>query len=175
MDQIQGIIRELKNKDYQHFDMFYHLTKKQVFFAIITIVKDQGLAEDLLQETYMKFLEKIHQFKPGMNPYAYLSTIGRHLAIDLYHKRKKEVHDDEIIDHTPDDRNDLDESDDQNDIMSMVNELEPLEKEIVLLHVVNELKFREIAKELKKPIGTVLWIYQKAIKKLQKKVGDQSE
>ena len=37
----------------------------------------------------MKFLEKIDSFKEGSNPSAYLTSIARNLAIDLYHKRKK--------------------------------------------------------------------------------------
>ena len=45
-------------------------------------------------------------------------------------------------------------------------------KEVVTLHVINDLKFKEIAKIMKKPLGTVLWIYNKAIKKLRDKVGD---
>lgn len=40
------------------------------------------------------------------------------------------------------------------------------------MHAINDLKFREIAEITQKPLGTVLWIYNKAIKKLQKKVGE---
>ena len=40
------------------------------------------------------------------------------------------------------------------------------------MHVINDLKFREIAEIIHKPIGTVLWVYNKAIKKLKEKVGD---
>ncbi|MDR4968237.1 MAG: hypothetical protein RG740_01325 [Acholeplasmataceae bacterium] len=43
---------------------------------------------------------------------------------------------------------------------------------MVTLHIINDLKFREIADTIDKPLGTVLWIYNKAIKKLRAKVGD---
>ncbi|MFA7417825.1 MAG: sigma-70 family RNA polymerase sigma factor, partial [Acholeplasma sp.] len=62
-------------------------------------------------------------------------------------------------------------SDDQ-DIFKILDLLDEIEKEVVTLHIINDLKFREIAKILKKPLGTVLWIYNKAIKKLRDKVGD---
>ncbi len=168
MDQIQAIIKELKKRDYTSFDTFYHLTKNQVFYAIVSIIKDKDLAEDLMQDTYVKFLEKIEQYKDGSNPYAYLSTIARNLAINLYNRRKKEIRSDEIIDSIPYEE----PPDNQEDIFKILDLLEQDEQEIVSLHVINDLKFREISKIIEKPLGTVLWIYNKAIKKLKAKVGD---
>jgi RNA polymerase sigma-70 factor, ECF subfamily len=169
MDQIHAIIEELKKRNYQSFDTFYNLTKNQVFYAIINIVKDQDLAEDIMQDTYVKFLEKIEQYKSGSNPYAYLSTIARNLAINYYHQDKKIVYNDEIIDHS----DSLYESIEENeDIFKLLNILSDIEKEVVTLHVINDLKFKEIAGILKKPLGTILWIYNKAIKKLKEKAGD---
>lgn len=170
MDQINDIILELKKRDYTHFDVFYELTKNQVFFAIIHIVKDQGLAEDLLQDTYMKFLEKIDQYHDGKNPYAYLTSIGRNLAINLYNQRKKEIVNDEVIEMIP--AIETAEDEDNDEIFKLLENLDLIEKEIVTMHVINDLKFREIAGILKKPLGTVLWIYNKAIKKLKEKVGE---
>ena len=168
MRSMDEIIVELKAKNYQSFDQFYNLTKHQVFYAIISIIKDQMLAEDLLQDTYMKFLEKIEQYKPGSNVIAYLSQIGRNLAINLYNKRKKEVASEEIFETIPAEE----EKKDQEDIYKILDILDQKEREIVVLHVINDLTFREISDIVDKPLGTVLWIYQKAMKKLKGKVGD---
>jgi RNA polymerase sigma-70 factor (ECF subfamily) len=169
MDQIHEIIKELKQRNYQSFDVFYNLTKNQVFYAIINIVKDKSQAEDLMQDTYLKFLEKIDQYKDGNNPYAYLSRIARNLAINYYNQDKKIVYNDELIDQS----DSLYESVEENEeIFKLLNILSDIEKEVVTLHVINDLKFKEIASILKKPLGTVLWIYNKAIKKLKEKVGD---
>ena len=170
MDQIHQIIRELKKRDYTRFDVFYNLTKNQVFFTIITIVKDQTLAEDLMQDTYMRFLEKIENYQEDGNPYAYLATIARHLAIDQYHSNKKEIVSEEIIESIPSDE--VSDPPDDPDIFKILSYLDDTEKEIVTLHVINDLKFREIAEIVERPLGTVLWIYNKAIKKLKEKVGD---
>jgi RNA polymerase sigma-70 factor, ECF subfamily len=169
MDRIDVIIKELKSRNYQSFDTFYNLTKNQVFYAIVSIIKDQSLAEDLMQDTYVKFLEKIDQYKDGSNPYAYLSTIGRNLAINLYNQRKREVYSEELLETIP--YQEEIETDDAQ-IFKILDLLEESEREIVVLHVINELKFREIANITQKPLGTVLWIYNKAIKKLKEKAGD---
>lgn len=170
MDNIHHIIKELKKRDYSHFDTFYHLTKNQVFYAIVSIVKDQSLAEDIMQDTYLKFLEKIDQYEEGRNPYAYVSTIGRNLAINTYHQRKKEVYSEELFETipSPEETTDFDEQ----DIFKILDLLEDKEREIVTLHVINDFKFREIAEMVDKPLGTVLWIYNKAMKKLKEKAGD---
>jgi RNA polymerase sigma-70 factor (ECF subfamily) len=42
------------------------------------------------------------------------------------------------------------------------------ERQIVLLKAVDGMKHHEIAKLLEKPTGTIMWIYNKAIKKMQK-------
>jgi RNA polymerase sigma-70 factor, ECF subfamily len=169
MDQIHEIIKELKQRNYQSFDVFYNLTKNQVFYAIINIVKDKSQAEDLMQDTYLKFLEKIDQYKDGNNPYAYLSKIARNLAINYYHQDKKIVYNDEIIDYSDSLYESIEEDE---DIFKLLNILSDIEKEVVTLHVINDLKFKEIAGILKKPLGTILWIYNKAIKKLKEKAGD---
>jgi len=168
MDRIDEIIEELKVKNYTSFELFYNLTKNQVFYAIVSIIKDRNLAEDLMQDTYMKFLEKIDQYKPGSNIAAYLSQIGRNLAINSYNKRKKEVRSEEIFETIPS----PEEKEENEDIFKILDLLEKDEREIVVLHVINNLKFREIADITQKPMGTVLWIYNKAIKKLKEKVGD---
>ena len=49
------------------------------------------------------------------------------------------------------------------------------DKEIVSLKIIGDLKFREIAEIVNKPLGTVLWIYNKAIKYLKKKVGEMND
>ena len=60
----------------------------------------------------------------------------------------------------------------QEEIFKILDLLEPMERQIVTLHVINDLKFREIAEIVEKPLGTVLWIYNKAIKKLKEKAVD---
>lgn len=170
MDQIHEIIEQLRKKDYSSFDTFYALTKKQVFFAIVSIVKDQDLTEDLMQDTYVKFLEKIDQYRSGENPYAYLSRIGRNLAINTYNKRKKEVVSEEIFETIPSEE--VVQEEDEQDILKILDLLDQDEKEVVTLHVINDLKFREVAETMDKPLGTVLWIYNKAIKKLKQELGE---
>jgi RNA polymerase sigma-70 factor (ECF subfamily) len=53
--------------------------------------------------------------------------------------------------------------------------LEGEELEVFLLHIIDELKHREIAQIMNKPLGTITWIYNNAVKKMKRKVGKENE
>ena len=169
---IDDMIEEFRVCNYTHFDEFYNLTKKNVFFTIISIVKDNYVVDDLMQDTYMKFLENINNYK-SKSINAYLSTIARNLAINYYNKEKRIIHNDEIIDYVQSD--DKAPNYEYIEVLEMLKTLDDASREIVILHTINDLKFKELAKIEDKPLGTVLWIYNKAIKELKRKVGVTDE
>jgi RNA polymerase sigma-70 factor (ECF subfamily) len=53
------------------------------------------------------------------------------------------------------------------DIESALKNLELEDREIVTMRINANMKFREIAELTKKPLGTVLWRYQRAIGRLR--------
>ena len=164
--KLDDIIEEFRDCNYNHFDEFYNETKKSVFFSIAAIVKDRDSIDDLMQDTYIKFLENLGKYKSKTNINAYLSTIAHNISINYYNREKRLVHDETIIDYQ------VSESNKSNnyqeiEVLDLLKSLDDTSKEIVILHVINELKFKEIAKIVNKPLGTVLWIYNKAIKTLK--------
>lgn len=170
-EQMNNIIRQLKSGNMDLFDDFYELTKKQVYVAIINIIKNKTICEDIMQDTYLKFLNNIHKYKDKTNVIAFIVTIARNLAINEYNKNKKEVHydlslyEEEIVSKT-----------EETPLLDLVYEtLSRIELEVFILHVIDDLKHREIAKIMKKPLGTITWIYNKALKKMKEKVGENNE
>ena len=102
------------------------------------------------------------------NIYAYLSTIARNLSINLINKQKSVLSNDEILVSTPDNEKKIDR--DIDNILNLLDSQE--EREIITLHVILDYKFIEISRIVDKPLGTVLWIYNKAIKKLKERIGE---
>ena len=167
-EQMNNIIRQLKSGNMDLFDDFYELTKKQVYVAIINIIKNKTICEDIMQDTYLKFLNNIHKYKDKTNVIAFIVTIARNLAINEYNKNKREVHydlslyEEEIVSKT-----------EETPLLDLVYEtLSGIELEVFILHVIDDLKHREIAKIMKKPLGTITWLYNKALKKMKEKVGE---
>lgn len=170
---LDEIIEEFRVCNYKNFDYFYNETKKTVFFAIASIVKDNSIIDDLMQDTYIRFLENIDKYKSKTNLRAYLSTMAHNITINYYNKEKKLVHDDRLFDYIPSKTSSVDYG--EIEAMDMLKDLDDISREIIVLHVLNDLKFRDIADIIGKPLGTVLWIYNKAIKELKRKAGANNE
>ena len=167
MDRIKEIVNELKQKDYSSFDEFYHLTIKLVHYMISNIIKQKEQVEDLIQDTYLKFIENIDSISASKNPTAYLAQIARNSAINAFNKNKRIINDSEYFSNLAEEKP-IDAKVD----LSILDYLNETEKEIVALKIIGDLKFKDIANIVNKPLGTVLWIYNKAIKNLKKKVGE---
>ncbi len=169
MDRIREITLELKERNYESFDEFYSLTSKLVYYMIAGIVKNNAIIEDIMQDTYVAFLENIDNVSVKSSPSSYLAQIARNLSINFYNKHTKLEINDEYFDNMKDP---LSEKQDSRIDLGIIDYLDGAEKEIVTMHIIGEMKFKDIALVIDKPLGTVLWLYNKAIKFLRKKVGE---
>ncbi len=159
-------ISEMQRGDMSHFDSFYRETRKAVFYNIFSYVRDYALSEDVLQETYVRFLEKIADLDERKNILGYLFVLSRNIALDEIRKRKKQAEWESV-------ENDREYANEENhagfEVIEKCKELmNEKEFEIVILHVVNAMTHKEIARLKKKPLGTITWAYNHAIKKLKK-------
>ena len=126
----------------------------------LSILRDFELFEDVLQEVYIKLFQyrKHHQIS---NVKAWLISVTRNTALDLYRKKKHEL--------TGFDNNYFDRmeylSEDPLDrivLSTCLALLDSEERQIVILKDISGMKHREIAKIFEMPLGTVLWKYRVA-------------
>ncbi|QWB95741.1 sigma-70 family RNA polymerase sigma factor [Mycoplasmatota bacterium] len=166
--KIKTIISEFRNHQYDHFEEFYQMTERHVYFSIFMIVKNQDVTKDLMQDTYMKFLEKIDQYNAKYKVTTYLFTIARNLAINYYRKEKRNIHQEDVFEYIAS-RYKVDENE---YMLDLLDQLDENKKYIVTMHVINDMKFKDIAFQMNMPLGTVQWHYHEAIKILKWKVGE---
>jgi RNA polymerase sigma-70 factor, ECF subfamily len=166
--KLESALIRLKDGNLDGLREIYELTSKGVFTFVLPIVADYQLAEDIMQETYVKVNDRIASYIPDTNGRNWILTIAKNLALDELRKRKHE----EAVDFD-DERQTIgcytlpDEMD--TPTIKMANQiLSPEELEIVMLFAIGEYKHREIAKMLDMPIGTVTWKYHNALEKLRK-------
>jgi RNA polymerase sigma-70 factor (ECF subfamily) len=119
-----------------------------------------------MQEVFLK----LYQSPPEphiKNLRAYIFQMARNLAIDSTRKQHPDISLDEIADttHRPFDDLSL-----RMDIEDALKNLSAQECQIVTLHVIGELKFREISVIMQIPLGTVYERYKKAIGNLKKTI-----
>ncbi len=168
MPTIDDYVERLKSKDDEAFEYLYNHTKRGVYAIIIAIVKDHHATEDLMQETYIKMLKRLNQYEPGRNFNAWITQIAKNIALDYYRKHRQTQLVDPIEDASLLDQTQVAQDQTDYSLEEMLLPLEDLERQIVLLRTVSETKFKNIAEIVDKPLGTVLWIYQRAIQKMKK-------
>lgn len=161
-------IIEFQNGDYSSFDEFYSSVKRKVFYNILSLTNNYDLAEELLQETFVRLLDSIGKLNPDNNILGYLMVCSRNITLDYFRKknRMQTVEFDENMDsHFEKDKDDHNGDMLIEKIRTILNQKE---FEIFVLHVMSELTFKEISKIKKRPLGTILWSYNNAIKKIRK-------
>jgi len=171
---LEALVKQLKNGNEKAFNTIYEATHRQLYFVILPILKDRGLAEDIVQDTYLQFLKKLEDYKTK-NLLSYLITIARNLAINEYNRRKKVVKIDDFDDFSIVDQIEF-RVEAKETITKALSVLDTIEKNIFLLHVLEGLTHKEISLIVDKPLGTVTWMYSRSIKKMQDKLkGDNYE
>lgn len=73
------------------FHDLYNQHYKRVYFSAIKVTKDHGLAEDVLQETFITAYDKLMEIENEAKVGSWLSTVATRKAIDLLRKQKKVV------------------------------------------------------------------------------------
>ena len=166
---MENYINAFKRKDYSLFNEFYEKVKQPIFYNIYSLTRDKNLSEDLLQETFVKFLNNIDSLDESKNIQGYLILISRNVTLDYFkkHGRVRNFEEHEEV-HTYDE-NEIDKTMLLDKISTVLKEKE---LEIFTLHVLSDLTFEEIASLKKRPLGTILWSYKNSIKKIKKALGE---
>ena len=121
-------------------------------------------AEDILQETYLRAMRSLAQYRAGTNFTAWLCTIARSLALNHLKRAKREVPTDFEEDAYKYGAREA-EIPYLFDLAARI--LSPEEYEIVMLCQVAGYKRREVSTMLGIPIGTVTWRNNEALRKLK--------
>lgn len=167
---LNEVFLELKRGDQSHFNWFYENSKKQLFYNILSYTKNYELSEDLLQETYAKFLTNIKNIDDKVNVLGFLMVMSKNITLDYFKKNNRiETLNEEDISFE-------DNKIHETMLVSKIKEiLNDIKFKILILHILGELTFNEIKDIVKKPLGTVLWIYNKSLKKVRKELNYEKD
>lgn len=133
---------------------------------MFSITRNYSNSQDLMQDTFIKVKKYILYYKPKTNPKAWILTIAKNTCYNFLKSRKNE----QLTDFEMDieDQNSFKIYDETGIISLAKTILKKTELQIVLLHTIGDIKFKDIAKTLKINFATVRWKYNVAIKKIQK-------
>ena len=158
-------LEAMKRGDEGAFEYIYNYAKNAVFYCAYSILKDRGLAEDIMQNTFIKVRQYVYSYQKGTKPLAWITTIARNLSINEHNRRKREIYTD-FTDYNS--KASYTMSDDKLVLDAAFKHLKEKDRQIVIMHVLGGLKHRELAEIFNMPLGTVLFKYNSALKKLRK-------
>lgn len=175
------LIAQYRNGSEAAFEMLVDKYKSKVFTTIYLIVKDQGVAEDLLQDVFIKVIFTLNadgyneegKFQP------WLMRIAHNLAIDHFRKSRRYptiiMEDGESLFNTlkfaEETIEDLQIKEDTlTMIRKLIEELPETQKEVLIMRHYNDLSFQEIAEQTGVSINTALGRMRYALINMRKKM-----
>lgn len=138
---------------------WYEVHSPGLFRFALGLLGDRALAEDAVQETFLRALQKGGAVLPGRER-AWLYRVERNVCLDILRRRKRESIQPEV--ETPA----LPDSAEQ-EFLALVEPLEGTDRDLVCLRIVGGLSHREIAEILHLTPAGAQKRYERAIHKLR--------
>jgi len=165
IENINLIIKNDKNGLRAIYDSYLSM----VYSIALSIVKNVHSAEDISSEVFIKVWDKAESYRYYKGHKGWLLAITHNCAIDYIRKNKKlEYMDNTNISEIISEDSMEKEICNKISLETELSKLKDNEREIVTLHILGDLTFREISKILAKPLGTVTWNYHNAVKTLRR-------
>ena len=175
------------NGDRDAFSYIYDKTYPEKYYIALRYMKKPTDADDVISDSYVKALEKIHTLKDPTRVEMWLSQIVARTALDTLKKKKPMLFSSmtNTIDQQPLWEVQNENVEIQPELSYMMKEKEALINQLidslpdeqricVLMHYVEEMSTEEIAQLLECPKGTVLSRLNYARKALKKKLENES-
>jgi RNA polymerase sigma-70 factor (ECF subfamily) len=175
------LITQYRNGNEAAFDLLVDRYKSKVYTTIFLIVKDQDVAEDLLQDVFVKVVRTLHSDKYNEEGkfQPWVMRIAHNLAIDYFRKAKRQptilledgsnlLNSMRFAEQSSEELRIKEETLDL--VRKLIDELPEAQKEVVILRHYMDLSFQEIADQTGVSINTALGRMRYALNHIRKKM-----
>ncbi len=165
-NETKEIARGLQQRDPELLDRLIEEYQYRLFRYLVYLTASRERAEDIFQETWIRVLERGHQYDGKSKFEAWLFAIARHLVIDWQRQKKAQSLDAmtdpeegapfEIADESePSPLRLVLKQEQEENVQASLGQVPAIYREVLLLRFQEELKLEEIAVVLETPISTV--------------------
>lgn len=177
----KDLLLDLVNGDMEAFNVIVDRYKNRLLNFVYRFVKDYDVAEDIVQETFLRVFRKRRDYKAIANFSTWIFTIAGNLAKSELRRRKRWRF--LSIDATDDDEKSFDIPDPgmrpdriaavrilNENVQNSIDRLQTKYKEALILRDIEGMSYQQIAEVIGVPVGTVKSRVNRARLKLQKKL-----
>jgi RNA polymerase sigma factor (sigma-70 family) len=182
----QELVQKFLGGDNSSIEALINRHKNKVYTYIILTVRNQHLAEDIFQDTFIKVIKSLHEgkYRDDGKFLSWVIRIAHNLIIDHFRK-EKQINTMPRKDYEADIFNTRKFSDGNvedsiireqitNDVRSLINELPDDQKQVILLRHYGGLSFKEIAEQTNVSINTALGRMRYALINLRKIIKEKN-
>lgn len=151
-----------------NFIGYYDKFKNKIFVYFLYRVNfNKDLAEDLTSEVFLKALKSFESFDTTRSFQSWIFTIAHNHLVNFYRtaNRETQLFEDHYL--TQVDTHKVELAYELEAVMKVINQMEPSDREILLLRFVDELSNTEIAKLLGKEEGAIRTKMSRSLAKLR--------
>ena len=161
------VARGLRRRDPSLIDYLIQQYRYRLFRYLLMLTGSREEAEDLFQETWIRVLEKGHQYQQRWRFETWLFTIARHLAIDLMRRRQPQSLDALLQPIGPNRPLELEDTtsssafeqafqgEEAASVATALRHLPPSYREVLTLRFHEDMELEEIARVVDSPLSTV--------------------
>jgi len=176
----QDLVKRFIQGDKPSIEVLINRHKNKVFTYIILIVKNQSLAEDIFQDTFIKVIKSLKEgkYKDNGKFVSWVIRIAHNLTIDHFRKEKQintysnEDYEADIFNSKKLSESTVEdimvESQIIKEVRLLIDELPEDQKQVILLRHYGGLSFKEIADQTDVSINTALGRMRYALINLRK-------
>jgi len=167
------LLLRYRNADLEAAGALYDHHNRGLYAYALSLLGDEGAAEDTVQETFLRLLEYDPRKSVG-SIQAFLYTVMRNLSLDqLRSSAVRKKHAEQVAVRTLQRAAGKDPrvSDVQKSVIAELENLPEEQREIIILKTYTDLTFQEIARTLEIAVGTAVSRYRYALEKLADRLG----
>ncbi|OFZ28394.1 MAG: hypothetical protein A2622_04655 [Bdellovibrionales bacterium RIFCSPHIGHO2_01_FULL_40_29] len=168
------LIKRIAHGDSKSFESLLDRYGDLVYGCSLKLIKDKQKAEDMAQETWLKIIKNANSYSPMGSVKSWILQINRNLIIDEFRSQNKwnqseDINEVEISDVALNSDEVLADYEDKEKLKKVFIDLEPREKLVLTMVLVEELSHAEIAQKLNLSITLIKTIIFRAKKSIKEK------
>jgi RNA polymerase sigma-70 factor (ECF subfamily) len=181
MDDLQAIHR-IQRGDMSGLEVLMHRYQVKAMRAAFLITRDEGQAQDVVQETFIRMYQRIHQFDEArpFEPYLMRSVVNASLNAVRDNSQFDSLEADvnkleDLLDHAASIESQVEIHQLQQAILDALSRLSARQRAVIVQRYYLNMSERDMADALDAAPGTVKWLLSAARERLRDLLGQKGE